>query len=67
RAVAQGELAEDQPLRQAVGRRLAAGGLDRRAYRRVYNALLRAGFEAERIRAELEPHRTFPDDDDDLA
>jgi regulatory protein len=37
------------------------GRLDLQAYRRVYNSLLRAGFEARSIRAQLDPFRDFPD------
>lgn len=56
----------EQLLRRAVRKRVEshAGGLDLRAYRRVYNALLRAGFEPAGIRAELDAYRAFPDSED---
>lgn len=38
------------------------GRLGPAAYRRVYNALLRAGFGAYDVRKELEPYRAFDDD-----
>lgn len=46
-------------LRAAAARRVAALGerRDRKAYARVYNALLRAGHDAEEIRRELEPYQ----------
>jgi len=51
--------------RAAQGRVERCGGkLDPRAYRRVYNALLRAGFDPDAIAAELRAYRIFPDSDD---
>ncbi|HXV75057.1 MAG TPA: RecX family transcriptional regulator [Candidatus Polarisedimenticolaceae bacterium] len=45
-------------LAAALERRLVhvARPLDRRAIRRVYNAMLRAGFDADEVAAALEPH-----------
>lgn len=45
-------------LRRALERRLPAGAepADRKAVRRVYNALLRAGFEASEVMTALFPH-----------
>jgi regulatory protein len=50
-------------LRRRVCAELArAGGrLDARAYRRVYNALLRAGFDGASVESELAPYRDFPE------
>jgi regulatory protein len=74
RALLEGGLREEELVREAVRRRVARqpGALDRRAYRRVYNALRRAGFGAHAIRAELDPLAQFDaraEDgmDDDLA
>ena len=55
-------------LARQVARRIAPfdGRLDMKGYRRVYNALLRAGFDAYSVRRELEPHRAFNDTADDL-
>jgi regulatory protein len=53
---------------QAASRLEREGGrLDRRAYRRVYNSLLRAGFDPNDIRTELKPYRDFSDDVDDAV
>jgi SOS response regulatory protein OraA/RecX len=54
-------------LRREARRRVAgcAGRLDRKSYRRVYNALLRAGHDADRITAELAAYRAFSDSDDE--
>jgi SOS response regulatory protein OraA/RecX len=57
-------------LSRQVRRRVEAcgGSLDRRDYRRVYNALFRAGHDADRIAAALAPYRAFSDSgDDDIA
>ena len=63
RAIAAGDLDPRALLRRRVetlvGR--TAGRFDRRAYGRVYNALLRAGFDADAILSELRPFRI--DDD----
>ena len=40
-------------LDRALDKRLPASGIDRRLARRVYNALLRAGFEAHAVRQAL--------------
>ena len=68
-ALEQGGLDPDRLLaRQAALRLEREGGrLDPRAYRRVYNSLLRAGFEACSIRTQLEPYRDFPDDADSVV
>jgi len=55
-------------LEQRLGELLAAerGPLDPRALRRVYNRLLRAGFEDWQVRAALEPHfLSQPDEEPD--
>jgi regulatory protein len=78
RAVREGDLDPVDLLRKEAERRIAAEGgrLEGRRYARVYNALLRAGFEPEAIRAALAPARSVPDDpakdaaseyDDDIA
>jgi SOS response regulatory protein OraA/RecX len=53
-------------LEAAVAREVGTGraGLTPRAYRRVYNALLRAGHDAEALRAALARPRDSPDDDE---
>jgi SOS response regulatory protein OraA/RecX len=63
-ALQQGRLEPERLLaRQASLRVEREGGrLDLRAYRRVYNSLLRAGFEAPSIRTQLEPYIDFADD-----
>lgn len=73
RAVREGHVDPADMLQRAVARRLAGEPeLDDRARRRVYNALLRAGFEADAIRSELDAQRSMAADgsgdwDDDLA
>ncbi len=64
RAVAEGHVDPDVLLRRQVERRTAAvgGRLDRRGYARVYNALLRAGFEPSAVVAALEPYRAGLDE-----
>ncbi|NIV48379.1 MAG: hypothetical protein GWN46_17065 [Gammaproteobacteria bacterium] len=59
-----GDLSEEAIRRRKVAALVAreGGRLDRPAYRRVYNALLRAGFDASTIVAELGPHREFPEE-----
>jgi len=47
-------VALDGELRRHIAR--AGGHLDEKAWRRVYNALLRAGHERERVAAALEAH-----------
>jgi regulatory protein len=60
-------LDEEQLLRREARRRIArcGGRLDVSSYRRVYNALLRAGYEPYRIRSELDRFRDFNDSSDD--
>ena len=60
RAVAHGEVDEGAAVATALSRRLAAGGrLDRSRYARVYNALLREGFERDEVESALAPHRAL--------
>jgi len=58
-AMESGDLDSLAALRHRMRRQLSATDrpLDSRGYARVYNALLRAGFEGEHIRRELEPYR----------
>jgi regulatory protein len=58
-AVERGDVDPDRLLRREIRRRVggSAARLDRRHFRRVYNALLRAGFEASRIEEQLAPLR----------
>jgi regulatory protein len=58
-AVDRGDVDPGEMLRRQLRRRLGEDPprLDRRGYLRVYNALLRAGFDAEAIEAELTPFR----------
>jgi len=60
RAVDEGQLDAKELLRAQVRRRIgsSSSGLDERSYRRVYNALLRAGFEAPAIKAALDAFRS---------
>ena len=73
RAVGEGGLEERTLVRTAVSRRVGpAETVDRRVYRRVYDALRRAGFAAHATRAELDPRARFDASDeedvhDDLA
>jgi SOS response regulatory protein OraA/RecX len=61
-AVERGEVDLRQLLRRRIRRRLKGRQrIDAREYARVYNALLRAGFDSETVHQELEPHRTAPD------
>jgi regulatory protein len=59
RLVERGDLDPHDLLRDQVVRRLAPYGPkpDRRAYARVYNALLRSGFPADDVTEALRPHR----------
>ena len=60
RALDQGDVRPEALLRRRVAKELerSGGTLDPKAYRRVYNALLRAGFDAASIVGELSPHRS---------
>jgi regulatory protein len=60
RALDQGDVRPMEILRRRVSKELArsGGALDRKAYRRVYNALLRAGFDAASVVEELSQHRS---------
>ncbi len=62
-AVEQGDVHPLELLRGEIRRRLVDEGriVDRRHYGRVYNALLRAGYEADQIEREL---RAFPGADE---
>jgi len=59
RAVEMEGLDPEEPLHKRVRVELerCGGRLDLRAYRRVYNSLLRAGFDAEAATRTLSPHR----------
>ena len=59
--VADGEIDPAALLSREVERRVGreGGRLEQAAYRRVYNTLLRAGFEASEIVSELRGHRVF--------
>ncbi len=59
RLVAAGDVDPSGGLEREAARRLAAegGALDRRGFARVYNALLRAGFEPEAVEAALASRR----------
>jgi SOS response regulatory protein OraA/RecX len=63
-ALEQGRLEPSRMLARQVDVRLRreGGRLGPHAYRRVYNSLLRAGFDAASVSAQLEPYRDFPDD-----
>jgi regulatory protein len=69
RAVDDGGVDPEAVLARAVEKKVAAvgGRLDDRRYARVYNALLRAGFDASAVRAALTPHRPSRRDDEDEA
>ena len=56
-------------LRREVERRLArqGGALDRRGWVRMYNALLRLGFEPRDVREALEPHAAGRGDEGEPA
>jgi len=62
-AVDEGEVSLEDILAQQVRRRIARRGrpLDRRAYARVYNALLRAGFPADAVERALSHDRPADD------
>jgi len=76
-AVEQGDVSPLELLRRAIRRRLKEdASLDSKRYARVYNALLRAGYDGPDVRRELDPYRTavgpfnsLPDDgaNDDFA
>jgi len=60
RAIELGEVDPAAAVRKALRRRLAAGGaIDDRRYARVYNALLREGFERDEVESALAPHRAL--------
>jgi regulatory protein len=72
--VASGDVDPVEVLRSQIRRRTGgASSLDRRAFARVYNALLRAGFNEDMVRQELErylderipPDASFADEADD--
>jgi len=69
RAVRDGDLDPLEILRRRIGRLLPTGAerLDGRHWRRVYNALIRAGFDSGNIRRELEPYRDLTDPHDQLS
>jgi regulatory protein len=64
-AEASGDLVPGDALRQSAARLVrGARALDRRSYARVYNALLRAGFDEDAIRGALAPLRDPASDDE---
>ena len=66
-AVEQGDVDPETLLGRAVERRLGGSALQGPGnYRRVYNALIRAGFDPHDVRAALAPHRAFEDGEDDF-
>ncbi len=66
RSVRQGDVDPDAHLRGEIAKRVeAAGGrLEERAYRRVYNSLLRAGCEPGAVESALQPYRAGPGEPD---
>jgi regulatory protein len=66
-AVEEHGLLEERLLQREVRRKVqrCGGELDLRNFRRVYSALLRAGFEPYAIRSELDPFRIIPEISDD--
>ncbi len=63
-AVSEGEVEVRTLLQRAIRRRLPgeAGPAETRRFARVYNALLRSGFDASDVDKEMEPYRPIPDD-----
>lgn len=63
RAVDEGEVVPEAVLERALEKKVASlgGRLDDRGAARVYNALLRAGFDASDVRAALESRRLRKD------
>ncbi len=61
--LAQGDLDPDAVLQREVRRRVAGQAVTPREYRRVYNAMLRAGFEPLSIRRTLDRYRRAPGSD----
>ena len=61
KGLADGDLNPEAVLQREIGRRLAGGSVTPREYRRVYNAMLRAGFEPYAIRRALDRYRRDPD------
>ena len=62
--VEQGDVATDELLLRQIRKRVGtATSIDSRGFRRVYNALLRAGFEDDAIRRHLQPLLETPDHD----
>ncbi len=63
-AVSSGEIELRALLQRAIRRRLPseAASTEPRRYARVYNALLRSGFDAADVDIEMEPYRPLPDD-----
>jgi regulatory protein len=66
RVVERGELDPREQLREQIRRRRRGrvGRLAPGEYARVYNALLRAGFEADAVRQELDPQLAAPEPSD---
>ncbi len=63
-AVSQGEIELRSLTQRALRRRLPAeaGPTEPRLFARVYNAMLRSGFDASDVDKEMEPYRPIPDD-----
>ncbi len=63
-AVNSGEIELRTLLQRAIRRRLPmdATPTEPRRYARVYNAMLRSGFDAADVDIEMEPYRPLPDD-----
>ena len=64
-AVSEGEIDPAATLRRRVRREIdrRGGTLDLRGYRRVFDALLRAGFDSQSVREELASHHRVSDPD----
>ena len=62
--IANGDLNPDQVLARVLKKKAPEPGLTPRAYRRLYNALLRAGFDSMAIRRHLDPYDQVPDSPD---
>jgi hypothetical protein len=62
-----GEVDPLEILRGRIRKQLAGRErpLDGRAWRRVYSTMLRAGFDHETVRRELEPYRSDSDPSED--
>jgi SOS response regulatory protein OraA/RecX len=59
--IANGDLNPDQVLERVIQKKAPGSGLTPREHRRLYNALLRAGFESMAIRRHLDRYDQDPD------